>query len=215
MIGLGSFTGDAQIGIDRASVTAVFEGNDAVGIGSLSGQALIRSSGTLDVTVNSERATGLGSMSGTGEILLEGGSVSITVHCDAGACIGTFSGEIVTCISNARVHIHGEGNRVSGFGSTDGACDTRIESGTISGLIYAGDRMMLGNEHSRMIITGGNVLLSPDQPQAPVSPGGLPLTRRTPAEDHFEAACKDRRESWTYVADRDEDGQLSVWLPEP
>ena len=212
VIGLGSSTGDAQIGIGGASVTAVIEGNDALGIGSLSGQVQLRSSGTLDITTNCERATGIGTMSGTGDIRLEGGTVSVTLHCDAGSCIGTFGGEVSVRISGARVRIHGEGNRIAAFGSTDGACDTRIESGFVAALLYAGERLPLGNEHSRVIITGGNVRLSPEESQTPVSPGGLPLYCRTPAEDHFEAECRDRRGSWTYVADRDEDGQLLVWL---
>ncbi len=214
VIGVGSSTGDTQITIAEASVTASIEGNDALGIGSLSGQALIRSSGTLDVTVNCERATGIGSMSGTGDILLDGGSVTVTTHCDAGACIGSFSGEISTRISGAAVRIHGEGNRVAGFGSTDGACDTRIESGHIEGNILAGDRMLLGNDHSRVIITGGNVRLFPENTQVPVSPSGQALRCVTPAGDHFEAECKDRHTAWTYVADRDEDGHLFVWLPQ-
>ena len=213
VIGLGSSTGDAQISIGEASVTAMIEGNDALGVGSLSGHALVRSSGTLAVTTNSERATGIGSISGTGDIRLEDGSVSVTLHCDAGSCIGSFSGEASTRISGARVRIHGEGNRIAGFGSTDGACDTRIERGFVRAELLAGERMVLGNEHSRVIITGGNVRISPEG-QTPVSPDGLPLSCRTPDGDRFEAECHDRRGSWTYTADRDEEGQLWVWLPE-
>ena len=213
VIGLGSSTGDTQVTIGDASISVKLEGNDTLGIGSLSGQAVIRSSGTVDVTGNCERATGIGSMTGTGDILLEGGSVSSTIHCDVGACIGTFSGEVETRIRGARVRIHGEGNRVAGFGSTDGACDTRIDSGDVAGELLAGERMLLGNEHSRMIITGGNVRLFPENQQSPVSPDGLPLFCQTPQEDHFEAECRDRRETWTYTADRNEDGYLFVWLP--
>ncbi|MCR5567056.1 MAG: EAL domain-containing protein [Clostridiales bacterium] len=213
VIGLGSSTGDAQITIGNASITIAIDGNDAVGVGSLSGQVLLRSSGALSITANCERATGIGSMSGTGDIRLEGGFVSSTVRCDVGACIGSFSGEIETRIIGASVHVHGEGNRVAGFGSTDGACDTRIESGNVSGELLAGDRLLLGNEHSRVIITGGNVRLSPENGQAPVSPEGLPLRCETPAGDHYEASFKDRRGSWTYRADRNEDGQLFVWVP--
>ncbi len=213
VIGLGSSTGDAQITIGPAAISAVIEGNDALGIGSLSGQALIRSSGLLNITANCERATGIGSMTGTGEIRLEGGYASVTLHCDVGACIGSFSGEVSALFSGTRVRVHGEGNRIAGFGSTDGACDTRIESGHVSGELLAGDRMLLGNEHSRVIITGGNVRVFPENPQAPVSPDGRPLHCETPAEDHFEAFFTDKRESWTYVADRDEDGQLFVWVP--
>ena len=192
----------------------MIEGNDALGIGSLSGQALIRSSGLLNITANCERATGIGSMTGTGEIRLEGGYVSVTLHCDVGACIGSFSGEVTALFSSTRVRIHGEGNRIAGFGSTDGACDTRIESGHVSGELLAGTRLLLGNEHSRVIITGGNVRIFPENEQVPVSPGGQPLHCETPTEDHFEASYTDKRESWTYIADRDEDGQLYVWIPE-
>lgn len=213
VIGLGSSTGDAQITIGQAAISAVIEGNDALGVGSLSGQTLIRSIGVLNVTANCERATGIGSMTGTGEIRLEGGYASITLHCDTGACIGSFSGEVSARFSNTRVRIHGEGNRIAGFGSTDGACDTRIESGFVSAELLAGERMLLGNEHSRVIITGGNVRIFPENSQVPVSPDGRPLHCETPAENHFEASFTDKRESWTYVADRDEDGQLFVWIP--
>jgi EAL domain-containing protein (putative c-di-GMP-specific phosphodiesterase class I)/DNA-binding LacI/PurR family transcriptional regulator/GGDEF domain-containing protein len=213
VIGLGSSTGDAQIRIDRASVSALIEGNDALGIGSLSAHAIIRSAGTLEITVNCERATGIGSMTGTGEIRIEGGSISVTIHCDAGACIGTFSGEVSSHIANARVHVHGEGNRVAALGSTDGASDMRIESGDVEGNVLAGERMLLGNEHSRVIITGGNVRIFPENNQTPFSPAGLPLYCQTPPGDHFEQVCQDKRATWTYMADRAPDGQLFVWLP--
>ena len=213
VIGMGSSTGDTQISIGDASLTVMIESNDALGIGSLSGQAIIRSAGAVEVTVNCERATGIGSMTGTGDILLEGGSVSSTIRCDVGACIGSFSGEVETRIRDTRVRIHGEGNRVAGLGSTDGACDTRIDSGDVAGELLAGERMLLGNEHSRVIVTGGNVRLFPENQQTPVSPDGLPLHCETPAGNRFEAEFHDKRESWTYVADRNEDGHLFVWVP--
>jgi len=80
--------------------------------------------------------------------------------------------------------------------------------------VLAGERMMMGNDHSRMIITGGNVRVFPEKGQYPVSPSGVPLCCLTPPEDHFEKACQDSRASWTYVADRNADGQLCVWLPQ-
>ena len=214
VIGLGSSTGDAKIRIGHASVTAVIDGNDALGIGSLSAHADIVSSGTLNLTVNCERATGIGSMSGTGDVLLDGGSVLVTLHCDVGACIGSFSGEVSSRISGAAVRVHGEGNRVAAFGSAEGACDTHITAGDVEASVLAGERMMMGNAHSRMIITGGNVRVFPEKGQYPVSPAGVPLCCFTPPEDHFEKACQDSRSSWTYIADRNTDGQLCVWLPQ-
>ena len=214
VVGLGSSTGDTDISISGASVEAVIEGNDALGIGALSGHAYIRSSGALDITVNSERATGIGSLNGTGDVLLDGGSASVTLHCDTGACVGTFSGEASVRVIGARVRVHGEGNRVAGFGSADGACETLIESGDVEGNVLAGERMLLGNDHSRMVITGGSVSLAPDAGQTPLSPDGSPLFCHTPAEDHFERECRDSRSFWTYTADRNPDGRLFVWLPE-
>ncbi len=213
VIGLGSSSGDADINILNATVTAHIEGNDALGIGSLSGEARILSTGELTVTVDSERSTGLGTMTGSGELRLDGGSASVITHCDAGACIGTFSGEFSSRIRGASVRIHGEGNRVAGFGSPDGACDTRIESGEVQGEILAGERMLLGNEHSRVVITGGNVRIYPEGRQCPVGPAGEPLYYITPKADHFEQTFRDRRGAWTYTADRNPEGLLGVWVP--
>jgi len=137
----------------------------------------------------------------------------VITHCDAGACIGTFSGEVTTHIRDTRVRIHGEGNRVAGFGSPDGACDTRIGSGDIQGDILAGERLLLGNDFSRVIITGGNVRIFPEGRRIPLSPGDVPLRYETPVEDHFEKTFSDRRATWTYVADRNREGQLGVWVP--
>ena len=196
VLGIGSVAGDARIHVEGASVTAHIEANDAVGIGSLSGEAAIRSGGTLDVTVDSERSTGLGSMSGTGNVLLDGGSVRVT-----------------TRVCGAAVYIHGEGNRVAGLGSPDGACDTRIEGGEVDGVVWAGEPLPLGNEHSRAVVTGGNVLLSPSGANSPVSPAGDPLRYLSPEGSRFEQVFRDRRGTWTYVAERNAEGRLGVWVP--
>lgn len=212
MIGIGSSSGDARIYIGDASVSARLEGNDVLAVGSFSGTASVHSSGSLDLILNSERCTGIGSMNGQGEILLDGGSVSVTAHCDAGACIGTFSGETASRILDTRVRIHAEGNRVAGFGSPDGACDTVIESGDIQAEIMAGEGMPLGNKYSRVVVTGGNFCFSPAV-QVPVSPGDVPLRFLAPEGNHFEQSFSDRRASWTYRADRSADGLLGVWIP--
>ena len=210
---LGSTSGDADIDIREASVTASIEGNDAVGIGTFSGNAHIQSAGNLDLNLACERATGIGSMSGTGTCVLSGGNVSVAIRCDVGSCLGTFNGEETTEICGAFVRIHGEGNRVAGFGSPDGACDTHITRGDVRGEVLAGERMLLGNEHSRVIITGGNVRIFPEGGQTPVSPGGLPLRYQTPEGNRFEQTFRDDRSEWTYQAERNAEGFLSVWIP--
>ena len=213
VIGIGSSTGDASIQIRDTVVSALVEGNDSVGIGSLSAFAKIVSAGSVCITANCERATGIGSMGGTSDVLLEGGSAAVTIHCDTGSCIGTFNGEAFVRIAGAKVRVHGEGNRVAGYGSPEGACDTRISSGFVYGQVLATESHLLGNELSRVIITGGNVQLFPDSSNNPVSPAGLPLGISTPEGDHYEQTFRDRRGEWTYKADRDAEGSLYVWIP--
>ena len=77
----------------------------------------------------------------------------------------------------------------------------------------AGEPMLLGNGHSRVIVTGGNVRLYPQGGQTPLSPNGVPLHCEAPAGERFEAECGDGRAAWTYTAERSPDGRLLVWLP--
>ena len=88
-----------------------------------------------------------------------------------------------------------------------------MESGELRGELLAGERYLIGNNHSRFMVTGGNIQLFPENDAIPVSPCGAPLTFVNPEEDHFEQTFTDRRATWTYRADRSEDGYLGVWIP--
>ena len=213
VVGIGSASGDADIEISESDVSIHAEGNDALLIGSVSGDAQIRLTGTYRLYSASERTTSVGTMSGTADVLFSGGSVNATIRCDSGAVLGTFNGEAKVIFRDTKVRIHGEGNRIAGFGSLNGACDTRIESGDIRGDVLAGERYLIGNNHSRFMVTGGNIQLFQEGENIPVSPCGAPLTFINPEGDHFEKTFSDRRATWTYKADRAEDGYLGVWIP--
>ena len=213
VLGIGSASGKADISVSGASLSVHGEGNEVILIGSGTGDARIRLSGDIRLTSACERITGLGTLTGTADVLVEGGSLSAALNCDTGAIIGTFDGEAVVRCRDTAVMLHGEGNRVAGFGSISGACDTRVESGEVSGELLAGERLMLGNENSRFIVTGGNFHISSDASAGPVSPAGQPLVFLNPKEDHFERTFRDGRETWTYRADRSAEGYLGVWIP--
>ena len=68
------------------------------------------------------------------------------------------------------------------------------------------------NEHSRYVVTGGNIHLAQESDHTPVSPAGIPLCFANPGKDHYEAVFRDEEEEWTYKADRNEDGYLGVWI---
>ena len=213
VVGIGSTNGDASIEMEDVRATLHAEGNDVLLIGSAAGSAEIRLSGRFRLSSACERSTAVGTMNGTADVLLSGGSFNATVHCDSGAVLGTFGGEAKVVIRDTDVHLHGEGNRIAGFGSLNGACDTRIESGNISGEVLAGERFLMGNNHSRFMVTGGNIQLFQEGETVPVSPCGAPLTFMNPEGDHFEKTFTDRRATWTYKADRNAEGYLGVWIP--
>ena len=87
---------------------------------------------------------------------------------------------------DTRIMLHGEGNRVAGFGSISGACDTRVESGDIRGELLAGERLLLGNANSRFIVTGGNFQIFSDVSARPVSPAGQPLFFLNPKDPEWQ-----------------------------
>ncbi len=210
---LGSSLGDSLIRIGEVELQVHGEGNEVLLIGSASGKTEIFSSGDLQLSAACERAAGIGTLSGTAETILQGGSASVSVNCDSGSAIGAFSGNFRTTLRNARVRIHGEGNQLAGFGSLTGAGETRIESGDIRCDLLAAERMILGNDQSRCVVTGGNFHFS-EEGVRPVSPDGTPLYFHTPKEDHYECAFRDSREEWTYSADRDPGGTLGVYIPQ-
>ena len=210
---VGSSLGDVQIQIGKSCIlTARGEGNEVLLIGSASGNARIVSAGKLQLSAACERATGIGTISGYADITLEDGSAFVSISTDSGAVIGTFSGEYVMTARNTLIRMHGEGNQIVGLGSLMGAGEARIESGEIHGDLLAAERMMMGNEESRCIITGGNFSLSADPSVAPVSPDGTPLSYLTPVGDTYEQSFRDSRESWVYRAERNAEGTLGVFV---
>ena len=214
IIGIGSANGDTRVNIEKEAFVSVHgEGNEVVLIGTISGHADVRSAGRVEISSGCERIAGIGSLNGTADVSFEGGSLRAAVNCDSGAAVGSFSGRASVRFRDTRVQVHGEGNRVVGFGSMFGSCETRVESGEIHGDLLAGERMLLGNRSSRFIVTGGNIQLFNDGYQVPVGPDGESLFFLNPEGDHFEQTYMGSRETWTYRADRNAEGYLGVYIP--
>ena len=150
-------------------------------------------------------------LNGSADAEITGCEVIADTHCDRGAVFGSFDGSARLLFRDSGIRLHGEGFRVSGFGSLDGDCVTRVESGEIEGSLKAVERLLPGNDRSRFIVTGGNIRLDQND-KTPVSPAGTPLCFANPGTDHFEAVFRDGEEEWTYKADRNEDGYLGVWI---
>lgn len=161
VIGIGSSSGPADVQVDPAADFSFrLAGNDVVGLGTMSGEANLHLQGCGNLLVQSERAVGIGSLSGTADCRVEKGFIQMDVRCDVGACMGSFTGHACLHLAGGKVKIHGEGNEVCGLGSVRGSGETEISGGEISGDLLAGTRLMLGNDRSRLKVTGGRIDLA-------------------------------------------------------
>ncbi|MBR6164873.1 MAG: hypothetical protein IKQ45_02960 [Clostridia bacterium] len=209
----GSYAGAANIEIRNAKVTVHGDGNEVLLIGSRSGTAKISAEGSsIHLSASCELLCAVGTMSDSADAAFSGCTVVSDTHCDKGAVFGSFDGEAKAVFRDSKVRLHGEGYQVSGFGSLNGSCVTRVESGEIDASLLAVEVLLLGNERSRYIVTGGNIHLAQVSGHTPVSPAGIPLCFANPGKDHYEAVFRDEEEEWTYKADRNEDGYLGVWI---
>ena len=77
----------------------------------------------------------------------------------------------------------------------NGSCVARVESGEIQAGLLVVERLLLGNERSRFVVTGGNIRLEQESGRTPVSPAGIPLDFVRPEGDHYEAVFRDRQDS--------------------
>ena len=151
-------------------------------------------------------------MNGSAETVVSACTITTDTHCDRGTVIGSLDGQADICFRESKVKLYGEGYRVSGFGSLNGSCTTKIESGEIDASLLAVEILLLGNERSQFVVTGGNIHLAQNSDHTPVSPAGTPLCFATPSKDHYDAIFCDGDEEWHYTADRNEDGYLGIWI---
>ena len=212
---LGSYSGLADIEIRNTKLSVSGNGNEVLLLGSLSGEATVRAEKSeIMLLAACELLTGLGTLSGSADAVISGCVIGTDARCDRGTVFGSMDGDARLFFRDSEINLHGEGHHVCGFGSVNGRCETRVESGSIVGNILAAERLMLGNRDSRLVVTGGNIRLPEDCRQTPVSPAGDPLCFVRPDTDHYESVFRDSEEEWVYRADRNRDGYLGVWIPD-
>lgn len=210
---LGSYVGAANISVCGADVKFHADGNEVLLVGSNSGDAkIVMEKSSVDLSASCEVLAAFGTMSGSVGAELTECTVKSNTHCDKGSVFGSFDGEGSIVFRDSNVRLYGEGYRVSGFGSLNGKCVTRVESGEIDGSLLAVEVLLLGNEDSPIVVTGGNIHFAQESNHTPISPAGTPLCFANPRQDHYEAVFRDGDEEWTYRADRNENGYLGVWI---
>ena len=173
---VGSCAGAARIDIRNAQISVHGDGNEVLLIGSRSGAAIIRmDESEIRMSAACELLAGLGTMNGSADAVVSGCRIGCETHCDRGAAFGSFDRKAMIVFRDSVVRQHSEGYRVTGFGSLNGSCVVRVESGEVDADVLAVERLLLGNDRSRFVVTGGNIHLAQESDHPPVSPAGIPF----------------------------------------
>lgn len=215
VLGIGSALGEAYIRIRNAEVNVKESGNEAVGIGTAKGKLRLLSEGRLTITTDGERAVALGSVMGNDcNIKLERGSVNATMHCDVGAVIGTYAGNMMLTSNNCDVTVYGEGSQATGIGSSMGKCSTEITGGIVDVKVLSGGGQPFGNEEDEIVITGGNVICRNELELPAKNAYGQKLHRHIVEGDRFEKVIHTEFGEYVYTAEKSRDHEvLEVYLP--
>ena len=211
-VGCVDGTASVVVGPD-AQIKMKVVGNEAVGIGALSGTVNAISQGTLDMAVEGERIACVGILnSGSGTVAISGPESRFSMLGANAVCIGSISGAVDVDCRAENISIYMEGARACGLGNRTGDGATRISGGVVSCKILSGGplSMMPGT-----VISGGNILLSGDGTSVyAVSPNGeilMPLV--VTDQDEFDEEIITALGEYRYHASRSGEKQLCVYVP--
>ncbi|MCM1474380.1 MAG: hypothetical protein NC040_09995, partial [Muribaculaceae bacterium] len=110
------------------------------GIGSFRGMTSVTSSADIDIFCTGAQAVGMGAIEeSTGNVIINGGKISMKMRSANNSCIGAVSGNINTEITSTEINIDSEGDEVTGIGTVSGAGKVTISDSDIKMKILAGN----------------------------------------------------------------------------
>ncbi|MCM1314979.1 MAG: EAL domain-containing protein [Alistipes senegalensis] len=140
-LAVGSFNGDSVINItEKCSLDINCSGIRIAGIGSFRGMTSVTSSADIDIFCTGAQAVGMGAIEeSTGNVIINGGKISMKMRSANNSCIGAVSGNINTEITSTEINIDSEGDEVTGIGTVSGAGKVTISDSDIKMKILAGN----------------------------------------------------------------------------
>lgn len=160
-VAVGCLYGDVNVVLGpRVTVHAEVIGNEAVGIGTLSGTVDITNNARLDMTIEGERITGVGVLGrGDGCVRMSGPFTHMAARGENAACVGSLQGDTDVICSAEMISIYMEGARACGLGCMHGSGRTFMKGGVFKGCILSGVPVYLGRQP---VISGGSVEIHGD-----------------------------------------------------
>ena len=140
-LAVGSFNGNSVINIsENCTLDINCSGIRIAGIGSFKGITSVTSSADIDIFCTGAQAVGMGAIEDSdGNVIINGGKISMKMRSANNSCIGAVSGTISTKITGAEININSEGDEVTGIGTVSGAGKVIISDSGITMKILAGN----------------------------------------------------------------------------
>lgn len=215
-VGIGAADGFVTILSVAARIRIDINGNEAVGIGTLNGPIKYVSNSDINIKLQGERITGVGSITnGSGTITLSRGKAVSEVRGANAVCIGSFDGDTEIICSADYVSAYGEGTNVCGIGNRDGEGRVVITGGAVSSYLLAANPAWFGSGGRNVVITGGCIINGQDGITEPVNNFGEPLKKTfITDEEKYSKHIITPKGDYVYRAEKStESKDICIFLP--
>ena len=157
-VAIGSDIGDTDIYIGRtAKCKLKSDGNDSVGLGSISGNSEILCRGRLEITGDGEKTVGIGSLNGTTMTNLLNNDFTVALHSYCGIGIGSLMGTGEIKLEDAKTEIYAEGTQINGIGGGEDKVGINVYGGDLKVEILAGIPRSFGAQKGKTILHYGSI----------------------------------------------------------
>lgn len=157
-VAIGSDIGDTDIYIGRtAKCKLKSDGNDSVGLGSISGNSEILCRGRLEITGDGEKTVGIGSLNGTTMTNLLNNDFTVALHSYCGVGIGSLMGTGEIKLEDAKTEIYAEGTQINGIGGGEDKVGVNVYGGDLKVEILAGIPRSFGAQKGKTILHYGSI----------------------------------------------------------
>ncbi len=205
-VGIGSISGNAIIKIGKCKLKITSVATKAVAIGCLMGPVNIATSGMLDIRCEGRNTVSIGTLeNGVGCVTVQDGSISISYNAHSGAGIGGIDGSINIILQNGDIDIYAEGSDIVGIGDYTGTGTIQIFHGIITAVLKASQPVTIGNSDKLVVIDGGNILCDIPEDISVVNSLGIPLNAKLITDtDYFHRTIDTKNGSYDYRAERND-----------
>lgn len=179
-VGIGNITGNAIIKIGKCKLKINTTATKTVALGCMQGPVNIASSGKLDIRCEGSKTVGIGTLeNGVGCVTVQDGIIGIHYNAHSGAGIGGIDGSINICVLDGDIDIYAEGTDVVGIGDYLGTGSIRIQRGILSVSLFAAHPLTIGNLDKLVVIDGGNIQCDIPADITVINSLGIPLVSRS------------------------------------